>query len=161
MSMSNSRGSSGFYTRKTFSTPSNTTSRADRRHWQSRRSIRSDPIVFGHSQFLHFPLERGPFHSESLGSTVRTADQSARFEKDSADMPALEVFQGYRQLGPVLRLRLQFIDRSVQGRAFRKDDGALDEVFQFAYVAGPAPLQESIHGSRRNAIDVSIQINGQ
>ncbi len=52
----------------------------------------------------------------------------------------------------------QFGERDTQLFSGRKQDGAFDEVFEFADVAGPGIVRERVHGVGGNVFDVLVEL---
>ena len=73
-------------------------------------------------------------------------------------MAALDIFQSVVVLGflgrGAGRNGLQLAERGSEDGAGGEDEGALEEIFEFADIAGPVPLDQGVHGFGGDAGDV-------
>src|SRR5215831_18926587 len=103
------------------------------------------------AQFFEFGVERRALEAEALCGTVSAADLAPGLAENAQDVFPL---RGMKSRTGLLQLLLFFGDLDVEDGAARKDDGALEEVFQLADVAGPWPSAESLHGFVADGSDV-------
>lgn len=77
----------------------------------------------------------------------------AGFAEDAQDVFALGGFQRRIAGSFDFHRRFQFSDGNRKFGAARKDDGAFDDVFEFAHIAGPVIVGECVHCFRLDAFD--------
>ena len=90
------------------------------------------------AQLLDPGLKSRALHSESSGGTSGSADYPVCILESALDMFPFSFSK--RAAGAICRdgrRQSQFSERRLEFRAGRKNDGALDEIFELAYIAGP------------------------
>src|ERR1035438_6297335 len=117
------------------------------------------------AQFAHLGLQGGALHPQLGGGAFGATYPAIGFGERAEYCFALRSGQRDRSAGGArcVDRRLgtfQFADGGVQSSAGGNDDGALDEVLQFADVAGPVVALERMHGGRRNGGDFAIHAAG-
>ena len=89
---------------------------------------------------------------------MRAGNLAPRFLQHSHDVLALGIIQiligEFGLCGYGKRSQLRY--RNAQNSTFAQNDRSLHQVFQFANVPGPVPLQKRVHRPRRDRFDVAI-----
>lgn len=96
---------------------------------------------------MYFVLQRGALEAEAGCGSFCSRQYAPGLAQDVDDVIALAVAEGALDVG---RMLFEFVAQFGQGRpealAFGEDDGALDEIFEFANVSWPAPVDHDFDG---------------
>src|ERR687896_1758736 len=89
-------------------------------------------------QLFHARAQRARIDAENFGGAFFSVDYPARFVEGARNVMTLDVLERLdgRDIRPVLGPKHRLVD--LHNWAARQHDGALDDVLQFAHVAGPA-----------------------